>query len=288
MSILQKSAWLARVLYRQSLRLLPRRFHAEYAEQMVLDFDDLLQDAVHQGSSLIVAKTMVRAVGDVFLSAVRERYAMLCGELDASTITPRVNAAVAIASSQEYQSRGVSADGRLLIGLATEPHGLAGVVLRERGIHADRLWASFPEPERSTEHNATVNDPDDVGASVSFVRQLTNAAECARAFGHNFIGTEHLALSLLAESNGDAARLIERLGVDPKSLRDALAERTRKIKLARPRRFSILAKGIAMLLLFVAAALVAGSLLSNTSDETPSSSSGNEAEKPPTAAKGFD
>ncbi len=226
MSILRKSVRLARVLYRQSLRLLPRRFYAEYAEQMALDFDDLLQDMANQGSPFLFARTMVRAFGDVFLSAVRERFAMLHGELD---ITPRVNTAIAIASSGEYQSCGASAEGRLLIGLATEQHGLAGVVLRELGIHADRLRASFGEPESSTEHNATVDEPDDVGESVSFVRQLTNAAECARTFGHDFIGTEHLALSLLAETNGDAARLIERLGVDPNSLRDVLAERTRKL-----------------------------------------------------------
>ena len=50
MPILQKSVPLARVLYRQCLRLLPRRFYAEYAEQMALDFDDLLQDTAQQGS----------------------------------------------------------------------------------------------------------------------------------------------------------------------------------------------------------------------------------------------
>jgi hypothetical protein len=226
MSVSHKSVWLARALYRQSLRLLPRRFYAEYAEQMALDFDDLLQHTAHRGNSFLVAKTIVRAVADVFRSAVRERFAMLHGELE---ITPRVNTAIAIASSHEYQSCGVSADGRLLIGLATEQHGLAGVVLRELGVHADRLRASFGEPENSTEHNATADEPDDVGASAPFVHQLTNAAECARTFGHNYIGTEHLALSILADANGDAARLIERLGVDPNSLRDVLAERTRKL-----------------------------------------------------------
>jgi hypothetical protein len=233
MSIFHKSAGLARVLYRQSLRLLPRRFYAEYAEQMALDFDDLLQDTAHGGSPFLVAKTMVRAFGDVFLSAFRERFAMLHGEFDGAPITPRVNAAIAIASSYEYQSWGVSADGRLLIGLATEQHGLAGLVLRELGIHADRLRESFGEPENLTEQNATVDEPDDVGASVSFVRQLTNAAECARTFGHDFIGTEHLALALLAETSGDAGRLIERLGVDPNSVRDVLAERTRNLTLGR-------------------------------------------------------
>jgi hypothetical protein len=230
---LHKSIRLARVLYRQSLRLLPRGFYAEYAEQMALDFDDLLQDTVQRGGPFRVITTMVRAVGDVFLSAVRERFAMLHGELNAAPITPRVKAAIAIASAHEYQSCGVSADGRLLLGLATEPHGLAGIVLRELGVHADRLRAAFAEPDMSTERNATVDEPDDVGASVSFDRRLTNAAECARTFGHNFTGTEHLALSLLAEPNGDATRLIERLGVDPNSLRDVLAERTRNLTRGR-------------------------------------------------------
>jgi hypothetical protein len=229
MSISHKSVWLARALYRQSLRLLPWRFYAEYAEQMALDFDDLLQDTARQGRAFQVAKTMLRAFGDVFRSAVREHFAMLHGESDAAPITPRANAAIAIASSHEYQRCGVSADGRLLIGLATEPHGLAGIVLRELGIHADRLRASFGEPESSTEHNATADEPGDVKTPISFIRQLTKAAEYARTFGHDFIGTEHVALSLLAETNGDAAQLIERLGVDPNSLREVLAERTRNL-----------------------------------------------------------
>ncbi len=73
MSNRQKSVCLARVLYRQSLRLLPRPFYAEYAEQMSLDFDDLLRDAAHEGGPLLVTKTFGRAVADVLLSAVREQ-----------------------------------------------------------------------------------------------------------------------------------------------------------------------------------------------------------------------
>ncbi|MBA3485265.1 MAG: hypothetical protein H0T51_26005 [Pirellulales bacterium] len=83
MSISNKSFRVARVLYRQSLRLLPRRFYAEYAEQMELDFDDLLQDTGREGSPFLVATTIVRAVGDVFLSAFRERYATLRGPVRA-------------------------------------------------------------------------------------------------------------------------------------------------------------------------------------------------------------
>lgn len=109
-------------------------------------------------------------------------------------------------------------------------------MLREFGVHPDRLRATFKEPESPTGHNATGNEPDDAWASVSFDRQLKNAAECARTFGHNFTGTEHLALSLLAETNGDAALLIEHLGVDPNSVRDVLAERTRELTLAGRRR----------------------------------------------------
>jgi hypothetical protein len=229
MSNSPKSVWLARALYRQSLGLLPRRFYAEFAEQMALDFDDLLQDTTRQGRPFQVARTTICAVGDVLLSTVRERFASLRGELDAAPLTPRVKAAMTFASSHEYERCGASADERLLIGLATEQHGLAGVVLREFGIHADRLRASSAQPGCSTHGNATIDEPDDIASPVAFGRQLTSAAECARSFGHNFIGTEHLALSLLAETDGDAARLIERLGVDPNSLRDVLAERTREL-----------------------------------------------------------
>jgi hypothetical protein len=230
MSIRHKSFWFARVLYRQCLRLLPRRFHAEYAEQMALDFDDLLQDTARERGPLLVAKVIGCAFGDLLVSAVRERLAMLHGGVD---ITPRVNTAITIASSDEYRRRGIPAEGRLLLGLATEPHGLAGVVLRELGIHADRLRASLAEPVNSTEQDARVDEPGDARSSTSFAHQLTNAAECAHAFGHDFIGTEHLALSLLADTNGEAARLIKRLGVDPSSLRDLLAERTRNLTRAR-------------------------------------------------------
>ncbi len=264
MSIRHKSVCLARDLYRQSLRLLPQPFRAEYAEQMTLDFDDLLRDTAYRRGPLLLAKTIVHALEDVLLSAARERILMLHGELDSMTITPRVNAAMAIASSHEFRTCGVSADGRLLIGLATEQHGLAGVVLRELGIHADGLRASFSELERLPMHNAAMDEPDNVAPSASFVRQLTNATECARTFGHPYVGTEHLALALLNEANGDAARLIERLGIDPNSLRDVLAERTRESELGQPRRFSTLAKGMILLLLFLAA-LVAGALLSSSS-----------------------
>jgi hypothetical protein len=62
--------------------------------------------------------------------------------------------------------------------------------------------------------------------------------------------------------------LIERLGVDPSSLRDVLAERTRNLKLARPRQF-FLSKGMTMLRWFVAAALVAGAVLSSARHNRP-------------------
>ena len=62
--------------------------------------------------------------------------------------------------------------------------------------------------------------------------------------------------------------VIEHLGVDPSSLRDVMAERTRNLKLTRPRQF-FLAKGMAMLPWFVAAALVAGAVLSSTLHNSP-------------------
>jgi ATP-dependent Clp protease ATP-binding subunit ClpC len=45
------------------------------------------------------------------------------------------------------------------------------------------------------------------------------AQEEAVHFGHNLIGTEHILLGLVRESEGVAARVLSNLGVDPDKVR---------------------------------------------------------------------
>jgi ATP-dependent Clp protease ATP-binding subunit ClpC len=53
-------------------------------------------------------------------------------------------------------------------------------------------------------------------------RVLTYAQEEAQGFNHNYIGTEHLLLGLLRETDGVAVRVLQTLGVDLRKVREAI------------------------------------------------------------------
>ncbi len=55
-------------------------------------------------------------------------------------------------------------------------------------------------------------------------RLLVLAQEEARAFGHPFVGTEHLLISMATEEDSATARLFSELGVEADSIRDVLRE----------------------------------------------------------------
>ena len=51
-------------------------------------------------------------------------------------------------------------------------------------------------------------------------RLIAFSAEEAKAFGHNYIGTEHLLLGLLREENGVAYNVLTSLGIELNSEKD--------------------------------------------------------------------
>src|SRR5256712_5131947 len=53
-------------------------------------------------------------------------------------------------------------------------------------------------------------------------RVLSLAQEEAQRFQHNYIGTEHLLLGLIRESEGVAAKVLLKLGVDLNKVRSAV------------------------------------------------------------------
>ena len=53
---------------------------------------------------------------------------------------------------------------------------------------------------------------------------IENARDAAGDLGHSFVGTEHLLLGILMEKDGLGARVLERNGLEPQTLRRAIAE----------------------------------------------------------------
>lgn len=58
-------------------------------------------------------------------------------------------------------------------------------------------------------------------------RVLVIAQDEARALGHDFLGSEHMALALLQEGGGIAAKVLDQLGLEAASLRQRVSQAAR-------------------------------------------------------------
>ncbi len=109
----------------------------------------------------------------------------------------------------------------LLLGLMREEGGIAGRVLRDLGAEQRRVEELVERMTRSSVRGGTA--PLDLSPGVKRVLEL--AVDEARRMGHHYIGTEHILLGLVRQSEGVAIDVLKRLGVSP----DEVRRQTRRV-----------------------------------------------------------
>ena len=102
----------------------------------------------------------------------------------------------------------------LLLGLIREDGGVAGRVLRELGLEADRVQEIV---ERLTGSGTSPGGKIDLSPGTQQVLEF--AVDEARRLGHHYIGTEHLLLGLIRYGEGVANDVLKKLGVTPEQIR---------------------------------------------------------------------
>jgi ATP-dependent Clp protease ATP-binding subunit ClpC len=102
----------------------------------------------------------------------------------------------------------------LLLGLIREDGGVAGRVLRELGLEAERVQEIV---ERLTGTGTFMGGKLDLSPGTQQV--LEYAVDEARRLGHHYIGTEHLLLGLVRYGEGVANDVLRKLGVTPEQIR---------------------------------------------------------------------
>src|SRR5512139_1126425 len=102
----------------------------------------------------------------------------------------------------------------LLLGLIREEGGVAGRVLRELGLEADRVQEII---ERLTGPGQYRGGKLDLAPGTQQVLEF--AVEEARRMGHHYIGTEHLLLGLVRLNEGVAMDVLRKLGVSAEQIR---------------------------------------------------------------------
>lgn len=103
----------------------------------------------------------------------------------------------------------------LLLGLMSEREGIAAKLMAARGLGAEEFRRAVEELSGCGEESHV--SPADMTPRVRKIIQ-DSAAEATRA-GQSYVGTEHLLLALLDETDCVAIRLLETAGISPDELR---------------------------------------------------------------------
>ncbi|HVO43105.1 MAG TPA: Clp protease N-terminal domain-containing protein, partial [Aggregatilineales bacterium] len=103
----------------------------------------------------------------------------------------------------------------LLLGLIREDGGVAARVLRELGVEQRRVEDLVERMTRAG--GRTANRQLDLSPGAKKI--LVLAVDEARRMGHHYIGTEHLLLGLVRQTDGVAIDVLKRLNVSPEEVR---------------------------------------------------------------------
>lgn len=208
--------------------VLVARFLDEQADQLIGHFVDEARRAGASwttiGQSLGVSKQAAQqrfVLGDDEVAAFRGR---LFGRF-----TPRARQAVAHARDEARRLGAERVEpAHLVLGLLGEGEGIAGRALAAQGIDLAAARARFAEPEAPSQHEP--------GFARETKRVLQLSLREALRRGHNYLGTEHLLLGILASGEGSGVELLGALGTDADAVRTFVDETLASIGPGRGRR----------------------------------------------------
>lgn len=107
----------------------------------------------------------------------------------------------------------------LLLGLLMEPEGTAGILLNDFGVKQEKLLALIDRLIAPGGNTAVASAP---GITPRAQRLLENAQNEASRLKNEQIGTEHILLAMLKESDCVATRLLHTMGINIQKLFSAL------------------------------------------------------------------
>ena len=107
----------------------------------------------------------------------------------------------------------------LLLGIVAEGQGVGALALKEYGVNIDNSRKEVIKSVGQGEHESEL-----LGFTPRTKRIFELSFLEARNLGHNYVGTEHLLLGLLAEGEGVASAVLKRLSVDTDKLSDRVID----------------------------------------------------------------
>src|SRR5213083_2193297 len=103
----------------------------------------------------------------------------------------------------------------LLLGLVREGEGVAAKVLANLGVELNKVRSAV-EFIIGRGDRMVVGE---IGLTPRAKKVIELAVDEARRMGHHYIGTEHLLLGLVRQTEGVAIDILKRLGISPEEVR---------------------------------------------------------------------
>ncbi|MFF3395802.1 Clp protease N-terminal domain-containing protein [Streptomyces sp. NPDC002669] len=136
-----------------------------------------------------------------------------------SRFTPRARNVVMAAQNEAREAGNDEIrPEHLVLGLLSEPEGLAGVFIKAQGVTAEDIRRAAAEALPGPAAEVPDLIPYDAGARKALELTFREALR----MGHNFIGTEHILLALLEQEDGEG--VLTGLGIDKATAETAIAE----------------------------------------------------------------
>jgi Clp amino terminal domain, pathogenicity island component len=143
------------------------------------------------------------------------------GDLPLGRFTARARTTIAAARQEAAaMSKTQAGPEHLLLGLLSEPEGLAGRALAALGATP----AQIREQAGAGPVFALAAGAREVPLSDRAKVALGRGFHAALELGHNYIGTEHILLGLLADTKGAGATILGRLGITEGRAKDWLTD----------------------------------------------------------------
>ncbi len=133
-------------------------------------------------------------------------------EIGGNRLTERAKLVLRLAQESSVLTGGIVGTEHILLGLAKENNGIASRLLAVKGANAV-IIEDMIDKYYGSEHISYRVKTDFTPRSKNV---LEISVDEARRFNDNFIGTEHILLALLRESDGLAIRILHELGIDEK------------------------------------------------------------------------
>ena len=114
----------------------------------------------------------------------------------------------------------------ILLGLLEESSYTGATILKDLGVDTDKLLSEVEQlPKSRADKTRMVGKSPQSERAVNVIKY---AIEEAKALEHDYIGTEHILLGLLRETDGIAAQVLTNLRVKLQDVREKVKETRHK------------------------------------------------------------